>query len=75
VLRIFKKLLVKKLITNQKDLKINYTREIYLGENLQINNLIQLSKGEVIISHSAKFSPFHMASRGYWQIGDFNHDR
>ena len=75
VLRIFKKLIVRKLITNQKNLKIKYTREIYLGENLQINNLIKLSKGEVIISHSAKFSPFHMASRGYWQIGNFNHDR
>ena len=75
MLKIFKKLIVKRLITNQKNLKIKYTREIHLGENLQVNNLIELNQGEIILSNSTKFSPFHMASRGYWQIGNFNHDR
>ncbi len=74
ILSTFKKLLVKKLITNQKNWKIRYSREIILGENLQIKNTIQLPKGVKILSNSSNFSTIHMASRGYWQRGNYVDD-
>jgi hypothetical protein len=74
ILSTFKKLLVKKLITNQKNWKIKYSREIILGENLQIKNTINLPKNMKIVSNSSNFSPIHMASRGYWQRGDYFDD-
>ena len=73
-LKQFKKQIVRKLITKQKNWKIPYTREINLGNELQIKNLISLKKGEVLITHSGKFSPIHMASRGYWQKGNSTRD-
>ncbi len=74
ILKTFKKIIVRKLITNQKNWNDKYTREINLGEILQIKNFVELGKGKIIIADSAKFSPIHMASRGYWQIGNLNHD-
>jgi hypothetical protein len=74
VLNQFKKIIVRKLITKQKNWQVAYTREIHLGYDLHVNTVFNLKKGDSIIAHSGKFSPIHMASRGYWQIGNFNHD-
>ena len=74
ILKIFKKLIIRKLITNQKDWKTAYEREIDLGEVIQIRNKLEMKRGTKIISNAANFSPIHMASRGYWQVGNQNHD-
>jgi len=74
ILKIFKKLIIRKLITNQKDWKTAYEREINLGEVIQIRNKLEMKRGTKIISNAANFSPIHMASRGYWQVGNQNHD-
>ena len=71
ILREFiKNLLVKLLITNEKDWPLKGIRKIILGENLQIYDCFENKKGYEQVADMQNVVPIHMASKGYWQIQD-----
>lgn len=67
---IVKRVLVKLLITRKDYWPGKNVRTIYLGENLEIKDNVELPADFKIISATGYFVAIHMASQGYWQIQD-----
>lgn len=65
-----KRLLVHLLITGKKTWPIKNTREILLGENLDIKDTVTIPEGYERVNTPGPFVAIHMASQGYWQIQD-----
>lgn len=65
-----KRLLVRHLITKQVTWPVDNERVVYLGEKLTIEDRAQLDGQYRLIDVSDDFISIHMASKGYWQIGD-----
>ena len=65
-----KRLLVRHLITKQVTWPVDNQRVVYLGEKLKIEDRAQLDGQYRLIDVSDDFISIHMASKGYWQIGD-----
>jgi hypothetical protein len=69
--QIIKKALVYYLITRKKKCNIYARRDITCGPQLAIrDSLLSEESGVSICEKSTAFSAIHMASQGYWQIGD-----
>ncbi|MBO6639977.1 MAG: hypothetical protein JJ920_19815 [Roseitalea sp.] len=65
-----KRALVKRLITGQRLAGVTNTRTIRLGPEIEIADTQTLA-GEMELLRSKKpFTAIHMASAGYWQVGD-----
>lgn len=67
---IVKKILVRYIITNKKYWPIKNKRKILLGEDLNIIDQSTENKEFEKLEKITNFVPYHMASKGYWQIQD-----
>lgn len=70
VLEIVKRMLVRRLITDRRAAPLRNRRTIALGSRLSIDDDISGTVSFKRISASRPFKAIHMASSGYWQIGD-----
>ena len=68
VRELFKRFMVKYLITSPKLWSIWNERKIVLGEDLKVTDYPHLRKGFEKVDIKDPFVPIHMASQGYWQI-------
>ena len=64
--------LVKYLITKPKAWPVWNERELVLGKELVVEDRHQEVKGFIKLESRKPFVPFHMASKGYWQVQDEN---
>ena len=67
-----KSFLVKYLITKPKAWPVWNEREIVFGKDLVVEDRHQEVKGFTKLESPKPFVPFHMASKGYWQVQDEN---
>lgn len=69
---LFKRLIVRRLITKSSRVGGGGTRTVYLGENLTVNDQFVFPRRfrRCDQTSSKSFVPFHMASKAYWQLGD-----
>lgn len=65
-----KSLLVYILITRKKNISLNNERTITFDKGIEIKDEIDISREFEVIHPKGSFVPFHMASKGYWQIND-----
>ncbi len=65
-----KRRLVNLLITRREYWPVRNQRSITLGEAVKIEDNIVLPSGYKRVANIGTFVPIHMASQGYWQIGD-----
>lgn len=65
-----KLLLVRRLITHQKSMRVSVRRTIRLGSLLEIENKLEHCVSATMETAPKSFSSIHMASQGYWQIQD-----
>ena len=70
LLEIVKRMLVRRLITNKAAAGIRNRRTIVFGPDLEITDELPASKDIRRIATDRPFRSIHMASSGYWQIGD-----
>lgn len=70
LLEIVKRMLVRRLITDRRAAPLRNRRTIALGAGLSIDDDISGTVSFKRISASRPFKAIHMASSGYWQIGD-----
>ena len=63
---------MKYLITKPKAWPVWNERELVLGKELVVEDRHQEVKGFIKLESRKPFVPFHMASKGYWQVQDEN---
>ena len=70
LLEIVKRMLVRRLITDRRTAPLRNRRKIVLGPGLSIEDDISGTASFTRIAATQPFRAIHMASSGYWQIGD-----
>lgn len=68
---LFKRLLVRRVVTGAQRTRLVNRRTIALGAELAIcDEWVSTEEGWSRLASSRPFNVIHMASRGYWQVGD-----